>query len=686
MKKLGLIILVLVCMAAVAIGVTLIGPWLPKKAYPIESVLPEGPLWFSSATDVEKNIQKFTTTRFWQNLRSLNYKTLLEESGAKPEDITVYESFITQLSLPENQKILSNFFGQEISVAVYPTEITGLTPEAFQEMAGGIFFVTRLKPEARFSELITGFMARLSPDVRIVPVKYKNHTIMMAAGKNESLTIGYVTFNNLLVFGIGDRAAKDSIDAFIKNRKSLAEDQMYVKTRGHFLPGADVVSFINFDRIVSLLKNQLLKQSASDAKAPAYQEQLARTFRQMEGFQSFGYSGSYEKFWDLKVDVHFDKAKLDPAVAAMYNCPPGENQSLSFIPQNVVGYQWNNCYDLKSTWQQAQSEMAEAAQGAGESQPPTAMIAAMEQSLGLSIQNDIIPAFGDEFGGALADIKITEAFPLPQLLFFVETASQEKAEQVLSTLLAKQPMIQPQTENYNDIAIKYVTLPLLAASLEPGYAYIDNYLVLTTDRQFLKQAIDTKKKVTDPLSGNSKLKEISFNLAENSNSTFFLDFEQLMQKMDGVVDWVTQWVSAQDAKREAFKAGSEKRLADLEAEIETKNSELRTLQGELQAQQAVPAGVPVSDSVGTEALSGAAVIEEQLRLKEKEIGTDKEKIEELKYVIDQYSQPMDTQADVKVMQEFVKPLVKALQFLRVFASTAQIKDTFIETKAHWDIQ
>ena len=92
-------------------------------------------------------------------------------------------------------------------------------------MAGNIFFVTRLKPEAKFAEFISGFMSRVSPDVQIRTVRYKNHNIMIAAGKSESLTIGYTSFNNLLVFGIGDKAAKAGIDVVTKNQKSLAEDK-----------------------------------------------------------------------------------------------------------------------------------------------------------------------------------------------------------------------------------------------------------------------------------------------------------------------------------------------------------------------------------------------------------------------------------------------------------------------------
>src|SRR6185503_15263939 len=138
-----------------------------------------------------------------------------------------------------------------------------------------------------FTEFVSGFFRRFSPNVEIKQVKYKNHTIMLATGKEQSLTIGYVNFNNLLVFGVGDRAAKACIDVVTKNRQSLGEDPLYIKTKAQFLPGADAVSFANFEAFVSLLKNQMLKltSSADTKNAHIYQEQFDRTFRRLKGFQ-----------------------------------------------------------------------------------------------------------------------------------------------------------------------------------------------------------------------------------------------------------------------------------------------------------------------------------------------------------------------------------------------------------------
>src|SRR3989338_7518682 len=315
----------------------------------------------------------------------------------------MYKGLQEQLLSPENQQILSSFFGQEIGVGIYPMEFNGLDPAAFQEMTTNVFFVTRLKPKAKFAEFVSGFMARISPDVQIKPVKYKNYTIMMAAGKAEdSLTIGYVSFGDLLVFGVGDKAAKTCIDVVTKTQKKLAEDAMYLQTKGDFLPGAQTTSFINFEKFTSLLKDQMLKMDMhtdDEAAKAANQQQFDDAFKQMQGFQSIGYSTKYDDFIKFKIDVHMDKAKLDPSVAENYNCQPAANESLAFVPLKAVGYQWNNCLNLKQYWRQMKNEIAESAKLEPQATPSAGPISGVGESPGLSAREHLLPAIGNEFGG-----------------------------------------------------------------------------------------------------------------------------------------------------------------------------------------------------------------------------------------------------------------------------------------------
>src|SRR3990167_2833407 len=105
MRKFGLIVLIVIVVGAAAAAVIIFNPF-SKKTYSVETVLPEGPLVFVSMNNVEKNIHKFRSTKFWQKAGSLNYPVILELLGSKKEEIVMYKGLQEQLLSPENQQIL----------------------------------------------------------------------------------------------------------------------------------------------------------------------------------------------------------------------------------------------------------------------------------------------------------------------------------------------------------------------------------------------------------------------------------------------------------------------------------------------------------------------------------------------------------------------------------------------------
>ena len=639
-----------------------------QKSRSIEEILPTGPLLIISVKDVDTTIQKFAVTKFWQKIQALDYETILQMAGSKPEEAEMYLKIGNQLLEPNNRKLLSEFFGREIAIAVYPMKFDELTSKVFQEMIGHVTFVTRLKPRAKFAQFITSFMSQTDPDVRVSTAKYKeDYTITSIVGKKSGVAISYVVINDLLVFGVGDGAAKACVNVLTKSRNPLSDDKWYQEAKASALPDAEMFSYLNFYRFINLIKDQVM---ASQEKAPnrqVFEEHLEKSFRQVRGFQTFGYSSKYDDLIRFKIDVHFNKAQLDPGVAKLYSCPPAGNESLAFIPANAIAYQWNNCYNLNQYWEQSKMDMAEYAKLSKSAKTPEQTVAELEQSLGLSIEKDILPAVGNELGGALLDVKLTEAFPIPQLLLFMQTPHREKVEKVITALLSKQSELQILNENYQETTIKYFKLPLLVINLEPAYTYLGKYFVLSTDRQLLKQAVDSMKNGSS-LTVNPKLKEVNLDLTGPANSSFFVDFQQLMQKLNGLVDWADQWAANQETKRAAFKTGSQKRLTDLESDLKTQEAELENLRTQLRERPATdPTSTPTIDE-----------LKAQIQKKEPEVVGARQKVAELKALVDQYSRPVQSQSDKQMVEAFIKPMIQAFESWGTMASTTQIKEGVIE--------
>ena len=89
------------------------------------------------------------------------------------------------------------------------------------------------------------------------------------------------------------------------------------------------------------------------------------------------------------------------------NCRSMENQTLAFVPKDVIGYQWGACLDLGAYYNEIMKELEGSESGQAYSQ-----LSNVESVLGMSLRDDVLPAFGDEWGGYLQDIQQFGSFPI----------------------------------------------------------------------------------------------------------------------------------------------------------------------------------------------------------------------------------------------------------------------------------
>jgi len=169
-----------------------------------------------------------------------------------------------------------------------------------------------------------------------------------------------------------------------------------------------------------------------------------------------------------KTQLTYNLKEMKSEQADLLACPAGENRTIHFVPTDILGYQWSNCFKLEHYWRQISDEVKQL-------DPSQSKINEFEGKIGMNVANDILPAFGEEIGGYLKDIQVGGFFPLPEFLLFVEVNNESKAEQLLGRL-QQQPLVSLQEENYGGTLIKYLALPL-GENIQPGYCFLENYLL-----------------------------------------------------------------------------------------------------------------------------------------------------------------------------------------------------------------
>lgn len=667
MKKVLVIILILV-VVVIGIGVIL---QITEEPVAVEDILPEGLVGYIRMTDLGKNIDSFKATRFWKGIAGIDYERVLEQTGASDETMAVYDNFKKNLPSPATQALLKKFLGEEVVVAVYPTSFEDFSSENLLKMASDVFFVTRLKPETQFAEFFATLFSSFQRQVSTQDVPYRNHTIHVVSTNDGRIRIGYVRIKDVLVFGVGEKGARACLDVFDKEKKPLSGDRLYLETHPSFLEGAHFTGYLDF----KFLKKQLLQWATQNQEDPQLiQKQLEENLKQVKGFTAMSYSGVFAEVSQFKTGVHFDRSDLSPDVLPLYDCSPKENRTFSFVPSGVLGYQWSTCYDLAHYWKQVQKEMQKGDSVPGTAIPSREMIAGIEGKMNLSIEDDILPALGDEVGGFLTDIDTNGIFPVPKLIFFIKVTSREKAAKVIKTLIGQQTFVRPQEEKHGSATIQYVTIPLVA-NLQPAYAFVDDYLLITTDRQLLKDSLDTfKAQPSKSLIANQGFQDVNFGLTDKNNSVFFLQSEELMNKAQVVMDWANQWALMQVSKQDAFKKGSQRRLLDVRRDIESQKKELQELRTELGTIEKT-----LQDESGTEVSSIGDMVK-QIKEKEQGIQSSQEAVGELEEIIKGYDAKMvGSTARQVLVNELVKPLLKAFASVKAFASKVVFGEGILET-------
>ncbi len=676
MKKLLIVILSLAILSAAGAGIFY---YVTASGPSIEDVLPEDALFYVKFSNLRTTREKIVSTKLWQNLRQVDYSLLFE---GRPK-----------IFHPSTAVILDQLFGREAALAVYEPDmdISSISaagpedqPRLWGEILSNVFLVTRLEPDVQWMESVSGLLGLSAEGLNVEEISYEGETIRLVTIPDSMLKIGFVRLKDLLIIGVTDKAARRSVDVYKKSEAALTADPKRRMAGERSTDPVDVIGYADLEKLLSAAEKNVhqvfdrmgqeeapsQETDSSRLKADEVKKKWDGIFDQASGLTVLGFSGQWADAVQIKFDLFFDKAKLDSDQADLYTCAPAQNQTLGFIPKDVLGYQWNNCSDFGYYWRQLKK-------GSTQDQ--------MEQAIGLNLEKDILPLLGDEIGGYLADLRVGAMFPYPQFLFFVEINDRDRAGEILTKLI-EHTLIVPQEEEYKRIVLHYISLPF-EIDIQPAYCLLDSYLLAATNRQMLKNSIDAFSDPSLTLSHDETFQTMDLGAAGESRSLQFAKAGQIMEKMEGVLEWSKTWIDAQDARKEAFKSGSQKRLADVETDLndhrmalEEKTARVKTLEEEIWDMES--RGLDVTQQRGEFKSLGDSIKE-----LDGQIASTEEQKKELVEIIGGYDNHSDgTQRREHLIEGLIRPLLKSAAFIRSYgARTTLDRDVWTST-LFWDLE
>lgn len=592
-----------------------------QKPVAVEDVLPAGPVFYLRSIDMAGQIDAVSSTKAWQALKGINIKELLIQSGVLARnDVPLYDAAGRELDSFVFRMLLRKTFGQDMAVAVYPVEQQEeVTSQTFKDLADQIVVVTRLPMDVDMSQVFTQIFRAVNRSMTISTLEYRGKKIYRVKTNEGAVMISYTGVGGLLIFSQKDNFVQRCLDTLAGAEKPLAADPRFEQARKGFLGKANFQSYVDAETIWGGIRRMALTLAQKNGGNPAeFQDTMDSFFSFTKGLEQFSLSAQVGREVRLKFQVRFDRGKISEEFRSALSCPPQKNQTLSFISADSMGYQWSSCLDFDRYWRQVKENLKRQAATVSGGPSGEQMLAELDKNLGIDIDRDLLPALGKEFGGALQDWQMPSgSFPIVKLLVFLRVNEQGPVQKAIDGLVERQKFLIPASEEYAGQTIHYFSLPI-GLPFNPGYTFLNGYLVVATGRDVLHQAIDISRNGPS-LAASPFLKMGGMDLTEDSASVLFLRLGPFAQRLNGLLDVVNGWMTAQDEKRESFKLGVNKKLDDLKQEMRETDQALTKAKDEKAQLTAVASAPPPDPQLLADARQKLAETTERLAKKQEEI-------------------------------------------------------------------
>ncbi|MFA5164972.1 MAG: hypothetical protein WC481_05350 [Candidatus Omnitrophota bacterium] len=568
----------------IAIAATAAGIYVGYIAKPqaIESALPAGPVFFVKLFDADRQFEEFRSSRLYKNVEAIDIGMLLEKSGAKKEQAQAVGVWKADISGFIDGLPFEKYFGKEIAVAVYPS---------------GVLFAAKVKPESKIADL---FAIMFKKPGKIFEEKEED-----CSGRKISVvkigdrtSVFMVRIKDVMVAGTDKMVVMSCYDAAGRKIPALAQDKDFIGAVSGLEKGAEMAAFGDIGRIAEGLKNAVTAIPEPAGKGisadilKAFKENMGLRLGEYGGFGTFFYARYPGEIKKSVMTVKIDRSKMIPFLRESYSVAPRGNNTLKFIPPNAIWYGWDTVA-WRAYWQYLKEAMIKGTPEGVESHGFDDIVAEFESWVDFSIENDLIPALGDEGALCLIDVNYDGLIPSPQFIYIVKVNDKQAIDLVLGKFFRSDIEGEEavKTETYNNVEIKYLDLPF-GLAFQPAYCYVGDNLLLSLGRMPLKNSIDSCSGSAKSLLDSEDFRLVSSNPDKPANQVRFVDTDALLREARDFCDWGLRWLTYISEENKAYYEKQKKYEEMILLQMDRLRAGIKELEKELadmKAQRADPA-------------------------------------------------------------------------------------------------
>ena len=571
-NKVGLIVGAIAVAALAVAGYLFISkPGMgPKLSYQIDAkkeaaqslarYVPKNVVAFYSLNNVEKVWTELRGSDFWKEFSNLK---IWQDANVQTTMQNFQTEFKKSLGFELGEGTIMDLIGKELVIAVLPMEAESQQPN--------ILFLSEVGGKTKVAEQIFKMIeTSRSEGAEATPVKTERvnfgsaEIVHVIPNTPEDPDVYYTLLDNSMIVGLGNtRAAlENAINVHDeKSEDSLAKNEAFQNLISKTTLGENTIGrfYMDFGQVGSLIE-ALSAIPGTGPLAPNVTNAFA-------SLKTLGGTTVLDKGLMTRIEVTPNKEKMDSQTRSMWETQPAKPESLALVPSGTYLYSTSCSLDVSGMWDLWLNNLS--TQNAQQAQLIQDGIRSFEQSMGVEIKKDILSWIGNEAAYVFNEVSTGGLFPIPKMAILVKVTDKGAAQKFLDKLvdgINKQTaavgeeqegetasalpgitgfQLQMAEENYKGSSLNLLELPFLGKSLAPGYAFVGDFLVISSNAEALKKMIDTYKGDNPSLEKDENFQNAAKVIERKTNQIVYVNMSKMMDAGVEISNWIATFQALQ---------------------------------------------------------------------------------------------------------------------------------------------
>ncbi len=550
---------------------------VPKKMHgpsgvTLENYVPKSAVAFYSVKDIQGTWQQLRNSEFYKEVSSL---PIWQEMQAQQAVANFLKAFKDGFGFDLTEQRIMDVVGDELAIAVLMGAPADPEPK--------LLILTRAGTKTKLAEVAGRLLDKVksASQQKIESWKYGDYELNNVKSADPTAPeLNYAFLDNVLVLGVGKtRNALENVVDLYKGKKgeSIASSENFQKflSLTSDVKGKNIgLFYMDFEQIAKAVEGAKLPIPGAGAN-------LSQTLSllKMIGGVSTLHDGIFTKIYVVP-----NKQGMDPSTRALWEVKPQVLTSIKYVPEGTVLYSVTNSMDVRKLWNLWKDNLSKQAPD----QAKTIMdaIATAETNIGMSVEGDLLSWIGDEIAYTFNEVNLETVFPIPKMALIIKVTDKAKAQAFIDKLVDyanRQAVAKPvaatpaaeavpaagaaatetpvapavgepataapvtpaapvqlnfQESNYGGVPIKFISVPLVGKGLTPGYAFLDDFLILSTSTSTLEKMIDVSQGKGKSLLKDPNYMSVSAELPAKTNQLGYVNTQRIFDIAIDICNWI----------------------------------------------------------------------------------------------------------------------------------------------------